>query len=201
MRDDQRVCLQCGEMVTKRVAAEDRLQAVPAGVPAWIAFDATAKPAVDLPASRLSRVIAATVDGAIFAVLASVGFALFASEPDYSFDATTRVSFADLGVPVWLVVSLWLSQMLYHVVFPVTAWRGTPGKKLLGIRITGLDGERMNIFQSFMRHLCQSVFWWMLVPLMMLVGVAVFAVPIAVLWLMGDGRSPWDSMAGTRVVD
>jgi uncharacterized RDD family membrane protein YckC len=94
-----------------------------------------------------------------------------------------------------------MAQVAYHVVFPVTRWQGTPGKKLLGLRITGLDGERINICQSFMRHLGFSVFWWLMVPLMLFIGVLVLAVPIAALWLMGDGRSPWDSMAGTRVVD
>ena len=201
MRDEQRICLECGEMVKKRVAPADRIQAVPAGVPSWIAFDPKAQPRIDLPASRLSRVIAAIVDGLVISVLGTIAFALFASEPNYEFDPTKGPSFSDLGIPIWLLVSVLAAQVAYHVVFPVTRWQGTPGKKLLGLRITGLDGERINIFQSFMRHLGFSVFWWLMVPLMLFIGVLVIAVPIAALWLMGDGRSPWDSMAGTRVVD
>ena len=33
MRDDARVCLSCGEVVRRKIAPADRLQAVPAGVP------------------------------------------------------------------------------------------------------------------------------------------------------------------------
>ena len=201
MREDQRICLECGEMVKKRVAPGDRVQAVPAGVPNWIAFDPGAQRGVDLPASRLSRVIAAAVDGLLLSVAGTIAFALFATEPNYEFDATKGPSFSDLGIPVWLLASVLVAHVCYHVVFPVTRWQGTPGKKLLGLRITGLDGEGINIFQSFMRHLGFSVFWWICVPLMLFIGVLVLAVPVAVLWLMGDGRSPWDSMAGTRVVD
>jgi uncharacterized RDD family membrane protein YckC len=201
LRNDARICLSCGEMVRKRVAPGDRLEAVPAGVPHWIAFDPKEDAASsDLPASRTSRVLAFVVDSLILGGFGALASIQFATDDRHSYEANGVEVWAS-GVPLWLMVSLWALGLVYAVGFPASKVQGTPGKKLLGLRITNLEGERINFFQSFMRYLGQAVFFGIMVPLMLIVGVFCLALPVAILFLMGDGRSPWDYIAGTKVVD
>jgi hypothetical protein len=49
-------------------------------------------------------------------------------------------------------------QALYYCAFPASSLQGTPGKKLLGLRITDMDDQGLTIFQSALRYLFQQ-FW------------------------------------------
>lgn len=200
LRDDARICLSCGEMVRPKVAPSDRLEAVPAGVPAWIAFEARKDETIDYPASRVSRVIAFIIDSLLISFV-TTGVYLATAEKDSTFAVSDAGTSFDLGIPIWALVAMFLLQALYYIVPPATAMQATPGKKLLGMRIVNLEGERIGIVQSLVRFVCYSVFWWVAVPLTLFIGVFALAVPVAVLFLMGEGRSPWDVMAGTKVVD
>ena len=198
MRDDQRICLACGELVKRRVAADDRLQAVPAGVPAWIAFDATvATPSgAYLGASRLQRIFAALIDGAILSAVSFAIVALIGGEVVSTNDEGLVSEFDWMRIALLTAVGA-----AYSVVFPLTSWRGTPGKKVLGLEILSMDNEPLTFLQSFGRWLAFQVCFCVVLPLVAFIAVfGIIAVPIAFLFLMGDGRSPWDAMAGTRVV-
>ena len=202
LRDDASICLSCGEMVRRRIASSDRLQAAPAGVPAWIAFDAP--PATEgtlFPASRVQRIVAALVDSTVLALVAA-GLTLVLGEPaEVSGDiaASARPEFTLNWVPFVLLVVV---SAMYHIVFPATKWRATPGKKLLGLQIVNLEHEQVTMWQSAARWFCFQVCWLIVFPLAALVALyGCIAVPVAFLILMGNGRSPWDWMAGTKVVD
>lgn len=196
MRDDARVCLSCGEIVRTKVAPGDRLTAAPAGVPAWIAFDAARQvEPLSYPASRLQRIFAVLVDLVILGVAGLLVAAVVGGE-------TATVSDTG-GVTVHWSVLLPLLAMnaAYTIVFPATRWQGTPGKKLLGIRIVDLQQRPISFPQSVGRWACQQVIFGLVIPLAMMVALlGCIAVPIAILILCGDGRSPWDRMAGTMVV-
>lgn len=197
MRNEARVCLACGEIVRKKVAASDRLTAVPAGVPHWIAFDAPpAGQALFYPASRIQRTFAVLVDVVILGLVGYLFGAATGGEPA-RLNANGTVSY-----DLWLLIPLLAFNALYAIVFPATAWQGTPGKKLIGLRIVTPEHEQISIFQSTARWGCQLVCFGVVFPLAAMVAlVGCIAVPIAFLILMGNGRSPWDAMAGTQVVD
>lgn len=207
MRDDQRICLACGEMVKKRVAASDRLQAAPAGVPHWIAFEGRTpdQPSV-YGAGRPGRLLALIID------LVILGAAAFAISLVAGAQTVTLVPEAVPALDWWVLGPLLAVQTAYYVVFPASKWQATPGKRLLGMRIVNMDNEPISIFQSVMRFLFQQAWLFVGVPLT-LIGVshspwaailpfaAVIATAVAFWMLCANGRSPWDWMAGTRVVD
>ncbi len=197
MRDDARVCLSCGEIVRAKVAPGDRLTAAPAGVPAWIAFDAPRQvEPFSYPASRLQRIFAVLIDTVVLGVAGLLVAALLGEQ-------TATVSGTG-GVSVHWSVLLPLLAMnaAYTIIFPATRWQGTPGKRLLGLRIVNLEHEPISLPQSIGRWACQQVIFGLVIPLAMMVALlGCIAVPIAILILCGDGRSPWDRMAGTMVVD
>ena len=197
IRDEARVCLSCGEIVRRRVMAADRLQAVPAGVPHWIAFDDPRGAEVGFyGASRVQRILAGLIDALI---LGAIAFALslvvgreaatLNSDGTVNFDWVRIVPFVAIGA-------------IYHIAFPASAWQATPGKKFIGLRVTTLEHERLTLVQAIGRWAALQVCFCIVFPLAAMVAVlGCIAVPLAFLILMGDGRSPWDAMAGTQVVD
>lgn len=197
MRDDARVCLSCGEVVRRKIAPADRLQAVPAGVPHWIALDPPREAeTLYYGASRLQRLLAALVDGLI---LGAVGLLLSilmgGLGATLNDDGTVTFQWARLVVPL-------LVGAAYFMVFPVTSWQGTPGKKFIGLRIVTLEHEPITLLQSVGRWGAMQVCFGIVFPLAAMVAlIGCVAVPVAFLILMGNGRSPWDAMAGTKVVD
>lgn len=196
LRDDARICLSCGEMLRPKVAPAERLQAAPAGVPSWIAFDAPAgAEPLSYPASRLQRIFAAAADSFV------LGLATFLLS--LAFGRTTVAVNEGGGWTVdWpFLVAVLAVNAAYAIVFPATRWQGTPGKKLLGLRIVDLEHRPTSLPQSIGRWACQQTIFLVVIPLAMMVALlGCIAVPIAILILCGDGRSPWDRMAGTMVV-
>lgn len=196
LREDARICLSCGEVVRAKVAPADRLQTAPAGVPSWIAFDApVGQQPLSYPASRLQRIFAAAADSFV------LGLATFLLAT-----ALGRSSVAVSETGEWTVdwpflVAVLAVNAAYMIVFPATRWQGTPGKKLLGLRIVDLEHRPISLPQSIGRWACQQTIFLVVIPLAMMVALlGCIAVPIAILILCGDGRSPWDRMAGTMVV-
>lgn len=196
LRDDARICLSCGEMVRAKVAPAERMQTAPAGVPSWIALDAQAngRP-VSYPASRLQRIVAAGVDAVVIAIpLVLLGLA--SGQSVAAVDETGRLTMNWL----WFAVTVGL-QAGYFIGFAASSWQGTPGKRFMGLRIVTLEQEPIGLSQSIGRWVCQQIVFAVVIPLAMMVALfGAIAVPIAILILCGDGRSPWDRMAGTMVV-
>lgn len=57
--------------------------------------------------------------------------------------------------PAWIDRLAWAvaiaSTALYFALFEASSWKGTPGKRLLGLRVTALRGQRLTRFQSLIR--------------------------------------------------
>lgn len=196
MRDDARVCLSCGEVVRAKVAPAERLQAVTAGVPQWIAFDGSKQAdSVSYPASRIQRIVAAFIDACVLAIpLILIG--LVTGQSTATLDSSRHLSVNWL----WIGVTCGI-QAGYFIGFAASSWQGTPGKRFMGLRIVTLEQEPISLPQSIGRWACQQVIFAIVIPLAMMVALfGIVAVPIAILVLCGDGRSPWDRMAGTMVV-
>lgn len=195
MREEARACLGCGAPVRRVVPAADRMQVAAAGVPSWFALDST-RPVgqTDYPASRLQRILAVLVDSVILLVLGALLTQVVGAQ-SITVDDSGRVVFD------WIpFLALFALNASYTIAFPATCWQGTPGKKLFGIRIVTLSHTPIGLPRSAWRWACQQLIFLVVVPLGMITVVGILAVPIALLIVCGDGKSPWDKMAGTMVV-
>lgn len=76
---------------------------------------------------------------------------------------------------------------LYFIGFEASAWRATPGKRLLGLQVGGLDGGRIGLARAGLRFLAGGLSW-----LSLNLGHAIAG------W-REDGRALHDLVAGTRV--
>ncbi|HEB01888.1 MAG TPA: RDD family protein [Nitrospirae bacterium] len=99
----------------------------------------------------------------------------------------------------------WFAAVLYILVADGVAGGQSLGKKLLGLRVLGADGEPCRLKDSIMRNLMFGLgilFWTLLHPIL---GWPLLAAAIGVefLVLIGSdkGRRLGDELAGTTVVD
>ena len=99
----------------------------------------------------------------------------------------------------------WFAAVLYILVADGVAGGQSLGKKLLGLRVIGADGEPCGLKDSIMRNLMFGLgilFWTLLHPIL---GWPLLAAAIGVefLVLIGSdkGRRLGDELAGTTVVD
>ena len=206
LRDEARACLACGELIRRKVTPSDRLEAAPAGVPAWFAFEGREPAETLYGAGRLARILAAVVDGIILAIVVSL--ITFLAGPTFDADLDSREY--TIHWPVFIAVTA--LEAAYYIAFPATRWQGTPGKKLLGLRILDVDDRPIGVLQSAMRFVFQQLWFWVGLPLALVAVayspwaaifrfLAFIAVAVALWMLCNNGRSPWDYMAGTKVVD
>lgn len=212
VRDGARMCLECGEVLRARVATGDRLVAAPvAGVPSWIAFDGETARSVDMPAGRAPRFFAYGLDCIIVGMVLVPLYLMLSRE--FITTSGTGDGRIDVDIPAW--IGIWVVQALYAIVFPATSLQATPGKKLVGLRIVNAYGDRPAIGQTAVRAVVQALFFGgiPLLALGMLLGAGVFphllvlalllpiTIPIALIVIVGGGSSPWDAVAGTRVLE
>ena len=198
LRDGARACLSCGEIVRASPAASTRPSDPRAlGLPAWFGLEERARRPAVIRTGRLPRLMAALVDVIIYSVAtAAIDLAFFRDRLQVS---ATNPDFE----PDWLLwgVSITLA-FVYLVGFPFTPLRGTPGKWMFGLHVVESDGAPLTLDLAFKRSLWQMVFLVIIFPLAAIFALfGVIAVAIAFIILIGDGGSPWDSLAGTCVVD
>jgi len=48
-----------------------------------------------------------------------------------------------------------LSYVIYHVLFELSEWRGSPGKKIIKICVVDHDGGRLKFFNSLTRNMAK----------------------------------------------
>ncbi len=200
LREGARVCLECGEVVRAKVEPSARLapESV-AGVPGWIAFEGRAPAEIQIGAGRVPRFFAYLLDSIILGlVVIPVYLAISGQSLDLVMkpDGTFEISW-----PAWIAV--WAIQAAYWVVLTSSKLQGTLGKKMVGLRVVAGDSfDPIPLPQSVVRFAVQLVFLGVALPLTLLVvPFAFIAVPIALAIIVGGGSSPWDSVAGTRVIE
>lgn len=76
---------------------------------------------------------------------------------------------------------------VYFVVFESSRWQATPGKRLLGLRVETIEGERLTPLRALGRHVAGAASW-----LTLNLGHALVA-------LRPDRRALHDLIVGTRV--
>jgi uncharacterized RDD family membrane protein YckC len=99
------------------------------------------------------RFLAYLVDSLLLgAVFVPLGFALgivMAANADSGDAATTAfIQIVNMGVNVVSLVVGWLYQSLLES----SSWQGTVGKKLLGLRVTDMDGNRIGFGKATGRY-------------------------------------------------
>lgn len=212
LRDGARMCLECGEVIRAKVASGERLVAAPvAGVPSWMALDGQAAQGVDMAAGRAPRFFAFALDAMIVGMVLVPLYLMFSGQ--FITTSGSENGKIEVDIPAW--IGVWVIQAMYAIVLPTTKMQATPGKKLVGLRIVDGSGQPPNIAQSAIRAVTQALFFGgiPLLALGMLLGAGVFphlliylvllpiTVPIALIVLVGGGSSPWDAVAGTRVLE
>jgi len=135
------------------------------------------------PAGLATRLLAATVDALVLAAcLGALYFGLLALRAV----VLIRPAGHEISSLIWSVAPLLLVPA-YHIAFwSLAGW--TPGKWLLGLRVTALDGRRPGLARSAVRFAAYTL---SIVPLM--AGVLAIA--------LDPMRRAWhDRLAGTLVV-
>lgn len=62
------------------------------------------------------------------------------------------------------IVLFWLGlAAVYFIAYPLTHWRATPGKSLLGIEVVRPNGGKISLWRSVVRYLMSLVSTWTLV--------------------------------------
>jgi uncharacterized RDD family membrane protein YckC len=208
VRDGGRFCMSCGALLA-------RMQPVTAMVmpERWVAAH-TDRPQKQPTlhdhylgsASRIPRVIAWIIDsvivgGAAFLLTAVLGLEIISADDPY-FSGETYYPDINYGV----LIPLTLLQAGYFIIFPATHWMATPGKRMFALRVTDASGDRIGLVQSTWRYACQWFVLGVICPIALVLvpfGLGLIAVPVA-LWMVlasNHEQSPWDMLAGTRVLE
>lgn len=95
---------------------------------------------------------------------------------------------ATLWACLWpLLLAFALCSLLYHAAFEALPWRGSPGKRLLGLTVTDRNGERITLPRALLRNAAGALSW-----LTLNFGHLMAAMP-------PDKRALHDVCAGARV--
>jgi uncharacterized RDD family membrane protein YckC len=104
-------------------------------------------------APHLQRLLAFIIDIILASVLASVILQLTGGAPRANADMSQAEMLQAVQefqeTPyVWVVIGVLIT---YYALFQISSWQATPGKKLFGLYVTNLEGERLNLTQSIWR--------------------------------------------------
>lgn len=105
------------------------------------------------------------------------------------FGAMLAEGLGGLGMGFWLV-ALFLAEWIYPIVFELTSWGATPGKRALGLRVVMENGLPVTPAASFARNILRAADF---LPF-------AYAVAIVTMLLRADCRRLGDLAAGTIVI-
>ena len=58
---------------------------------------------------------------------------------------------------ILLIVLCWCLYTLYHIIFEISQWSGTPGKKFQKLEVTNFDGNPASVAQIIYRNMTKIV--------------------------------------------
>lgn len=175
-------------------------------------------PRAGAPSPALPRLLAWGVDCTAILLWAGVLAAVFLGLPQASRTAGFPLGAAEGHWVAFLTLTL--PALLYFALSESSPWQGTPGKRLLHLRVEGWDGGRLPLGRALLRGAIRLLPWevahfalwripgWPLeatgVPLVSAVAlVGVWFLVGLYLWTLvtaPDGRALWDHLARSRVV-
>jgi len=133
------------------------------------------------------RLVALVIDGMILAMLAFALDAILIA-PSHDPLALLRGPDGEIEMNWELAAALAVFPWLYHALAEATSWQGTPGKRLLGLKVIGPSGRRASFFRTLPRFVAKLV--------------SLAALGLGGFMILGNHRRQalHDRIAGTRVV-
>jgi uncharacterized RDD family membrane protein YckC len=87
----------------------------------------------------------------IFAVLIN-GTAMLLFFGDNTMDANPALDIMFTIVGLIPILLIFILELLYFAVFESSSWQATPGKKIIGVKVTDLQGERITLGKAILRN-------------------------------------------------
>lgn len=140
---------------------------------------------VDMGNHWLLRIVAAIIDGILWAIVAWIIIWVLFWRPGVIWAPW-------FGWGMWLLPMLIIGviDVIYFTVMEASSWRASLGKKVLGLQVQMLDGSKAPFGKTFMRNI--SKIFWPILLIDWLIGIAT------------PGPDPrqryFDRIAGTTVV-
>ena len=121
----------------------------------WLAKADTARQAHAAMAARTAEVMA----GSVLDDLSFGGFARrLLADPALHAAATTTVTALTALVFGWILAFALLGAV-YELGFVLSPWQATPGKRALGLRVTGMDGQALGPGRIALRYFGGGLSW------------------------------------------
>ena len=104
-------------------------------------------------APHLPRLFAFIIDFMLASIIASLVLSVLGASPQVSPEMTDEEMMQAIiefqkSAYMWVIIGIFIG---YFALFQVSSWQATPGKKLMGLYVTNLDGEPLSIGQSVWR--------------------------------------------------
>jgi uncharacterized RDD family membrane protein YckC len=67
-------------------------------------------------------------------------------------------SFTDFPQPAPIVIAMLIALgCVYYTLFEASVWQATPGKRILRLYVTDLNGQRITLWRAFLRNIARQV--------------------------------------------
>jgi uncharacterized RDD family membrane protein YckC len=103
------------------------------------------------------RAVACCIDTLLIATVFILGASFFPAFFDKLMPPSS-VSFTNMPQPSPLVILMLVSVgCLYYTLFEASSWQATPGKRILRLYVTDLNGRRLTIGRALLRNLARQI--------------------------------------------
>ncbi|MBK9169489.1 MAG: RDD family protein [Bryobacterales bacterium] len=111
-------------------------------------FTAAERPIPVVYAGFWRRAAAMLVDFLVFAPLQGIFFVLLVTAQM----GGAQQARSQVGAAVIVLAAFAIGHWLYHTILESSSWMGTVGKRVCGLRVTGLDGRRIGFARANGRY-------------------------------------------------
>jgi len=103
------------------------------------------------------RAIACFIDTVFIVAIFLIGASFFPATFEKLLPPASA-SFTDFPQPAPIViVILILLGCVYYTAFESSAWQATPGKRILGLYVTDLNGQRISVGRALLRNIARQI--------------------------------------------
>jgi uncharacterized RDD family membrane protein YckC len=103
------------------------------------------------------RAVACCIDTIFIVALFLMGASFFPAYFEKLFPPTPT-SFTDIPQPPPIVFVILISLMcVYYTLFESSVWQATPGKRILRLYVTDLNGQRITVGRAFVRNIAKQI--------------------------------------------
>ncbi len=140
-----------------------------------------------IPADGMARVWASVLDWAILGLFFCMLWALL-----FIITLPLEIVLTLFGLPgVMTSGAVSILSIVILAAFYASPWQATPGKRMMNLRVTNADGERLNFVQALIRVMAKALSMPMFI---------VFLISGVMLFIHPEKRAIHDLVASTRVL-